>query len=86
MRDGFSARVSRLHNIAIKGLPETIRFVDILRPDPALLLTQWRNAENVSANHRCLNKDCPEPHAPCKLPSAGKIVGGLHPRYERRTA
>ena len=39
MRAGFSARLSRVHTIAIKGLPETIRFVDILRPDPALRLT-----------------------------------------------
>src|SRR5215469_4330168 len=36
----FSARLSRVHTIAIKGLPETIRFVDIPRPDPALGLTR----------------------------------------------
>jgi hypothetical protein len=31
--------LSRVYIIAIKELPETIRFVDILRPDPALRLT-----------------------------------------------
>jgi hypothetical protein len=40
MRAGFGARLSRVHTIAIKGLPETIRFVDILRPDLALRLTR----------------------------------------------
>jgi hypothetical protein len=54
------------------------------------ILSMYFQYHHKTRTHLSLNKDCPEPRR-IQPPSSGKIiafpeVGGLHHRYERRTA